>query len=87
MTVEDHTKLIHDTIHNAFQTLYPKANIIVHGAGTEELTVCVQHGTEYMQGFEFEVPSDDDGFFYFKCQTNPEVIVMFAYPEGLEDCE
>lgn len=81
----DQTQLIHDTIRDAFQSLYPKANIVVHGAGTEELVVCVQHGTEYLQGFEFEVPSDDDGNFYFKSQTNPEVIVMFAYPDGLGD--
>lgn len=81
------TQLIHDTIRDAFQVLYPKANIVVHGAGTEELTVCVQHGTDYLQGFEFEVPSDDDGNFYFKSQTDPNVIVMFPYPDGLGDVE
>lgn len=81
----DATQLIHDTIRNAFQALYPKANIIVHGAGTEELTVCVQHGTEYLQGFSFEVPSDDDGNFYFQSDTDRKVIVMFPYPDSLGD--
>lgn len=81
------TELIRETVHDAFQALYPKANVIVHGAGEELLTVCVQHGTDYLQGFTFEVPSDDDGNFYFQSDTDRTVIVMFAYPDGLGDDE
>lgn len=81
----DATQLIHDTIRDAFQVLYPKANIIVHGAGEESLTVCVQHGTEYLQGFSFELPSDDDGYFYFESDTDRTVIVMIPYPDLPED--
>lgn len=78
------TELIRETVHDAFQALYPKANVIVHGAGEETVTVCVQHGTDYLQGFTCEIPSDDDGYFYFYNDTNRIAIVMIAYPD-LED--
>ena len=90
MTTEDHAKLIHDTIHDAFAKLYPHHNIVIHGAGEELITVAVQYRTEYIIGFEFEVPSDDDGYFYFKPTGDDQttaVSVLIPYPEGLGDVE
>lgn len=52
-------------VNRAFRSLYPTANVVVRGAGEEEMQVSVQHGTQYIQTFVCDVPSDDDGLFRF----------------------
>lgn len=81
--------LIEGHIRSAFTTLYPKANIIIRGAGDEIIQVTAQHGVEYLQTFICELDSDDDGFFrfyYVDPDTHLEdanVCVRIPYPKGM----
>ena len=68
----------------AFHALYPKADIVVHGAGDKHMIVVVQRGTEYTHGFECDIDSDDGGFFRFVMQNSP-VTLFVPYPEDLDE--
>lgn len=73
---------IENRIREAFQQLYPHHNIVVHGAGDENIVVAVQFKTAYIIGFDCELASDDDGYFHFHPIEHADAAtILIAYPE------
>lgn len=57
------------------------SSLLITGIGTETIEVAVTFPDHPPRFFSFELPSDDDGYFYFRL-NGYDVTLRMPYPEG-----